>query len=312
MAQATPEQLAESSVEPKPRPTQPIFFHGCRGLRIEDVTIRRSPCWTLSLSTCDDVRVRGISILNDLCVPNSDGVHLSACRDVIVSDCVLSCGDDCVAITGITNWDRFCERIIVHDCVMVSRSAGVRIGHLASKVRQVLLSNLVITDSQRGIGVFAGKGGIVENVQATNLTIDTRIVAGHWWGKGEPMVVSAHDGGKIRNVRFSGVRARSENGIVVCGGNGEASRIELDDIRLDLAYGRNRPLLGKWIDLQPAPLRPAPDAERHIPWIWADNVRDLTLHRIRYGRARSESQGFGVDGVLNDIRELSMADVAEG
>ena len=40
------------------------------------------------------------------------------------------------------------------------------------------------------------------------------------------------------------------------------------------AYGQNRPLMGRSIGLQPAPVRVAPDPEKHIPWLYADEVAD--------------------------------------
>jgi hypothetical protein len=54
--------------------------------------------------------------------------------------------------------------------------------------------------------------------------IQTRLVTGHWWGKGEPIQVSAlpwnpkiNQIGHIKNVRFRNITAESPSGIIVYG-----------------------------------------------------------------------------------------------
>ncbi len=310
LARATPEQLAEATVETHARPNQLLFFHGCRRFTVEGLTIKNSPCWTLTFSDCRDVKVRGVSVYGDLRVPNNDGIHLTACKDVVISDCVISCGDDCIAVTAITKWHEASERIAVTNCSLVSRSAAIRIGHLASKVKDVVLSNLVIRDSQRGVGVFAGEGGAIENVLAHNLVIETRIVAGYWWGNGEPLAVfTTSPGARIRGVRLSSVHARSENGVLIFGhGSGDVSGVELANWQLELAYGKNRPLLGNVIDLQPAEVRPAPEATGHIPWLFAHQAQGLRAHSIRYRRRGNPP--FSLDAVLAGS-DVALEDVSE-
>ncbi len=311
LALASNEQRAEATVEARERPNQLLFFHGCRNFRVEGLTIENSPCWTLTFSDSRDLKIRGVSVYGDLRVPNNDGIHLSACKDVVISDCVISCGDDCIAVTAITKWDEPSERIAVSNCSLVSRSAAVRLGHLASKVKDVVLGNLVIRDSQRGIGIFAGDGGAVENVLAQNLVIETRIVAGYWWGNGEPLaLVTTGAQGSIRRVRVSAVHARSENGILIHGHGGNIADVDLVDWRLELAYGKNRPLLGKVIDLQPAAVRPAPDAEQRIPWLLAHEARSISARHVRYGRRENDAPRFSVEALLENS-ELECLDVLE-
>ena len=182
LAQYDARQRNEATMRARPRPTQPIFFHNCRRLSFEGILIRNAPCWTISVSTSRDVKVRGITIDNSLRVPNNDGIHFSSCQDVIVSDCVFSCGDDCIAVTCASNYDVICERVVIANCTLVSRSAAVRLGYQQSRVRDVVINNLVISDTNRALGIFAGEGGWVENVVASNLTIHTRLIGGAWWG----------------------------------------------------------------------------------------------------------------------------------
>ncbi len=288
-------QIAEMTVVAKARPSQPVFFHDCERLVVEDLLLSRSPCWTLTFSACRDIKVRGITVRNHLNVPNCDGVHLSASRDALITGCVFYCADDCVAVTCITDWDMLSENIVISQCTMVSRSAAVRVGHLASKVRNVVCSDLVISDGNRGLSICAGAGGWGKNVRAANLIMHTRLFAGFWWGKGEPLAIMAAGTGWIESVGVAHVQAETEGGIVIAGPAGNIRDIILEDWRLRLSAGCNRPLLGGWIDLQPGE---CPSLEPgQLPWLYAEGVRELDLRHVK---ATSDEESYSIEPIIRD------------
>ena len=293
-------QLKEMTVVTKARPTQPVFFHDCERVVVEGLLLRESPCWTLTFSSCNDVKVRGVTVRNHLNVPNCDGVHISASSDILITGCIFSCADDCVAVTGITDWERPSENIVIAQCTMVSRSAAVRVGHSASKVRNVICSDLVLSDGNRGIAVCAGEGGWVKNVRAVNITMRTRLFAGSWWGKGEPLAIMSAGSGTIESVAMSHISADTEGGIVIAGPKGSIRDISLDNWSLRLSSGNNRPLLGKWIDLQPGDC-PALAASR-IPWLYADGVQGLHLCNVRATMNERDAATYSSEPILSDCR----------
>jgi len=287
------------------RPTQPIFFHECTHVRLQDVTIRNSPCWTATFSCCRDIQVRGVRVDNNLQVPNNDGMHFSGSKNIVVSDCIIRGGDDSLAFTGITDPDSVCEDIVVTNCVLTSRSAGVRLGHLSGKVRNVAISNLVIRDSGRGLAIQAGDGGWVENVEVTNVVIGTRMFAGAWWGKGEPFVISAANSpsGHIRGISISHVRANAENSILIVGRDRNVSDITLSDISLELGTSPNDALYGTMLDLAPAPLRPSFLAAGRMPWLYADDVSRLSLRDVTFRRRDGEPRALSLAPILTNVDE---------
>ncbi|MGC8890895.1 MAG: glycoside hydrolase family 28 protein, partial [bacterium] len=236
----TLDQIQEVECKTLERPNQPIFFLNCRNVSVKDVRIMNSPCWTVSFHSSENIRIENISIVNNLRIPNSDGIHLCSCKDVIITNSNISCGDDCIAITGITNWDMPSERIIISNCILRTRSAGLRIGNLDSKIRDVIASNLIIKDSNRGIGIFAdGKNGWVRSVKIARVLAETKIFAGTWWGKGEPLVLSAPNSGSvIRDVSVENLSAVSENGIIVIGEGGNIKDINIEDVTLNFRYSK--------------------------------------------------------------------------
>jgi len=287
----------------RPRPTQPIFFHRCQRLRLDGVTLRNAPCWTVTFSVCRDIQVSRLSIYNNLRTPNCDGLHFCGSKNVIVTDSVSSCGDDCIAITGITDWDGVSENIVIANCIMTSRSAALRLGHQASKVRNVAVNNLVIKDTNRGFAIFARDKGWVENVRIQNVVMETRLFAGGWWGKGEPLVLCAAGSGRIENVSVSNVRAESENSILVIGQKNNIRDVELCDWSLALRYGRNRPLFKPLFELAPIPNIPAPDPKLHIPWLFAAEAQGLRASNVRCVRAEG-APGFSVESVTASTKEV--------
>jgi polygalacturonase len=299
-AKLSKRQWKECVVQPAARPSQPIFFQNCQGLRLDNITVRNSPCWTISINSSRDIRVDHLVIDNNPVVPNNDGIHFCSSKDIVVSNCIIRTGDDCLAFTGITNWDGICERIAVSNCTLQAKSAAVRLGHLASKVRDAVFSNLVISGTNRGFAIQAGDGGWVKNIQVSNVVMDTRIICGEWWGKGEPLLIATSGDGHISGVSFTHIRAHSDNSIVIVGSNHSISDIALQDWDLTLRYGLNRPLYGRFIDVQPAPTRPALDAKKQIPWLYASEVKDLLIRDIRYrsGDTPARDVTASVDNVI--------------
>jgi polygalacturonase len=293
------------------RPNQPIFFHDCHHVRLDGVTIRNSPCWTVTFSCCQDIQVRGIRIDNNLQVPNNDGLHFSGSKDIVVSDCIIRGGDDSLAFTGITDPDSVCERITVANCILTSRSAGVRLGHLSGKVRDVTISNLVMKDCSRGFAIQAGDHGWVEDVTIGNVVMETRMFAGAWWGKGEPFVISAANStsARIRGVSINHVRARAENSILIAGQNGNVSNIVLNDLDLTFSLSPNSALYGQELDLAPALLRPSRMARSQIPWIYADGVAGLELRHIKAREADAEQRRLILDPVIANVSGLRLTAV---
>ncbi|MFS0726750.1 glycoside hydrolase family 28 protein [Paenibacillus sp. 1P07SE] len=294
----TEEQREEATAMYLDRPNQPIFFHGCSHVTVDRLKISRAPYWTLTFSCCEQVVVDQVCIVNHLRVPNSDGIHLCSSKDVRITNCQITSGDDCIAITGITAWDGVSERILIQGCILTSHSSAIRMGHLASKVRDVMINTVMIRGTNRGLGLFAGDGGFVERVSARHLTIDTQIKAGAWWGQGEPLIISAAgQGSYIRDIVVDGVQAAAENSVIVHGTDGNISGIQLSDWSLSLSEGRNRPLYGQSLDLAPFAAQPVPEG---LPWLYVNQAADVLLRHVRY---------TGDDAVIDESAEVEQADV---
>lgn len=265
----SPEQQAECTRTYHHRPSQPIFFYNCRHVTVKDVTLRNAPCWTISFHSSEDIRVTDVTIENDMNIPNNDGMHFCSCKNVFIRGCNITSGDDCIALSCITDWDRPCENIVISDCIMTSASKALSIGYMHSIIRNVTVTNCIIYGSQRGVAIMACKGiGLVEHVLLQNLRIETKIHAGNWWGNGEPICLvgtfhhfdryldplpSRNVPVNIHDITFSNISCTGENRIGVIGSNNNISDIYFQHITFESKESKNRYLKGdRCIDISPS------------------------------------------------------------
>ena len=160
-----------------PRPYL-VCFSRCRHVVLENVTLTRSPCWTVHPLRCENVVLRGLNIINPWDSPNTDGIDPDGCRDVRILDCTIDVGDDCVAIKSGTEdtWDaRPCERILISGCHFLHGHGGVVIGsEMSGGIRNVLVSSCIFYGTDRGIRLKTrrGRGGTVAGIRVSSLTME--------------------------------------------------------------------------------------------------------------------------------------------
>lgn len=220
----------------KPRVHPMLEFRRCRRLRLENVRIANSPGWTVHPYCCDEVTLRGVTVENYLFGPNTDGFDINGCRDVFVSDCKLTCGDDPIVIKA-TKDARSSERILINNCVVRTQCIGVQLGQeTESDIRQVTVSNCVMHECDRMFGIGIWAGGTVEDVTVTNCTGSTpddmplarpiHIEVKQHVGWDVPL-------GKIRNVQISNFVARTKGRLILVAQDGTAlENVSLRDIQL--------------------------------------------------------------------------------
>ena len=286
--------LGDGPAVPLDRPFQMIIFSSCRNVVLSGFLITNSPFWTVHCADCDGVLMSGVRIWCNLLVPNNDGADFTSCSNVLVSDCDIRTGDDCLVFTGydhhynLPGFRRLShpsENVNVTNCTMVSRSSAIRIGGFdQNPMRNYTFSNLTIHDSNRGIGIFARDAGSIENVVFTNVVIQTRLHTGDWWGNGEPIHISAvrlTKGvklGAINNVKFQNVVCRGESGIVVYGTDENViQNLTFDGVSMHVAASPIGDEAGGNFDLRPV-MDPKLQLFAHdIPALYAQYVRNFRI-----------------------------------
>ena len=250
------------------RPGMMFTFDHCENIHLTDINIHDAPEWTMRIGDCDNVAIRGITINNNPLIPNNDGINCTNSINVRISDCNIFTGDDAIAINGynvengdkdtIGNKSAMAGNFTVSNCILSSRSSCIRIGDGTRPIKNLVINNIVMYASNRGIGIFSRYNSDIEDVIFSNIVINTRIFSGNWWGKGEPIHISAvkdksnGNGGKIKNIRFSNITANAETGILIYGSpDGSIEDIYFDKISLTIKPGKYSESFGGNFDLQP-------------------------------------------------------------
>jgi hypothetical protein len=249
------------------RVNQPVFFHRCKNIRFEGVTIRNSPCWTLSINLCRGIKISHLTIENSMILPNDDGMHFTGSRDILIHGCLISAGDDCIALSSITDWNAACENVVISDCILQSASKAISVGYMHSIVRNVLIENVIVRKSNRAfVSMCHPRTGLVENIRVANCIFEGRTYGGNWWGNGEAIVlmVTPHhipsyrdplppprfDAG-IRNVTFSDLTCLSPRPIGIVASELLVKNVQLKDITIDFIPEPRPSLKGNVFDLAP-------------------------------------------------------------
>ncbi|MES2697109.1 MAG: glycosyl hydrolase family 28 protein, partial [Verrucomicrobiota bacterium] len=152
-----------------------ILIQESSNIRIEGITILRSPHWTLHLKHSRNVSIRGVTIRNNTRVAFNDGIDIDGCQSVRISDCHIETGDDGIVLK--TKRDRpdspirHCEDIVVTGCVLRCSPAALKLGTEShGDFRNILFSDCAL-ETRNGLTIVVRDGGTVENVRFNNIVI---------------------------------------------------------------------------------------------------------------------------------------------
>lgn len=143
---------------PKPPIERPrmVQFVNCDGIRMEGVTFKDSPCWTMFIRFCQNIEVNGITITADQRMINNDGIDFDGCKHVRVSGSRFKTCDDCLILRAMredAGQHVVCEDIVVTDCDLNSRCQTVRLGCPSDDtIKDALFKNIVAVGNN---GIFA-------------------------------------------------------------------------------------------------------------------------------------------------------------
>ncbi|MBN3036714.1 MAG: glycoside hydrolase family 28 protein [Bacteroidales bacterium] len=244
-----------TDIDPRPHLFTPINFNN---LTIKDITFMNAAYWCIHLVGCNDVSIEGIRILNNLKIRNSDGIDPDHSTNVRINNCYIESADDCICLKTRREYQEFgpTENVTVSNCILRSTSCSIKLGsENVDAIRNIVLSNCVIQGSNRGIGIQNRDEGIIENVIFSNIVIEGRLFDDVWWGKAEPIYITAYkrensdnkdakwrfaegqeegESGKVRNILFSNILCNSENGVFVGGDHGKIKNIKFFEVQLKI------------------------------------------------------------------------------
>jgi polygalacturonase len=196
-----------------------ITTYECKNVLIEGVSFSNPPFWTIMPAFTDNLTITGVTIENPSNSPNTDGIDPSSCKNVHISNCHITVGDDCIVIKSGRDEDGReaaspTENITITNCTMLRGHGGVVIGsEMSGGVKRVAITNCIFEGTDRGIRVktMRGRGGVIEDLLVSNIVMNNMINEGVLitlrYQNSAPEPVSERTP-SCNNVRISGIIQR--------------------------------------------------------------------------------------------------------
>jgi polygalacturonase len=269
----------------------------CKGLEVHDITFSEAPEWGLHMIGCEHILVDNLKIRNLLDVPNCDGIDPDHCRDLEIRNCNIVCGDDAIVIKATRQSTDYgpSANITVHDCVIQTQDAGVKIGtETTQDVHDIRFERCEIRSSSRGLCIQARDEGSVYNIDFRDIKFVSRYHSDPWWGRGEAISLTAIPRGPqtkmgtIHDVRIQNVSGRAENSVRVQGSKESRIRgVTMENVAVTLDRWTQYP--GGLFDNRPTTVYPGiePHGNPGFSIRYADNVV-LKHSSVKWGDKRPD------------------------
>jgi len=217
---------------------------GCTNLVVRDISFGDAPYWGLHMLGCKNVLVDNVTVNNRLDVPNDDGIDPDHCQDVEIRNCHLTCGDDAIVVKTTRQTKDFgpCANIHVHDCIIRTQDAGLKIGtETTGDIHDILFERCKILSGSRGLCIQLRDEGTVSNITFRDIKFTSRYYSAPWWGRGEAISLTAIPRlpatklGKMCDIQIQNVTGLAENSVRINGTtNSRIQNVRLENVRVKL------------------------------------------------------------------------------
>ncbi|KAL1222991.1 putative polygalacturonase [Cardamine amara subsp. amara] len=146
-----------------------LTIESSSGIKVSGLTIQNSQQMNFIIARSNSVRVSKVMVSSPGDSPNTDGIHITGSTNVILQDCKIGTGDDCVSIVNASS-------NIKMKNIYCGPGHGISIGSLGKDnttgiVTQVVLDTAVLRETTNGLRIktYQGGSGYVQGVRFTNV-----------------------------------------------------------------------------------------------------------------------------------------------
>jgi hypothetical protein len=224
-----------------------VRLYDCENAVIEDVILKDSATWVLSLFRCDNVRILGVKEVGQWRY-NTDGIDVCNSRNVLIEGCYIHAFDDAITVKGVCEWDnplvpeekrdRATDNIVIDSCVLWcgwGRTCEVGVESSAPEMKNIIFKNCdCIRNAHAALDARAGWGGHIHHVLFENIRVELHAdfqrpvlqrEDGHVYRPEEskypcPAVMVADDkpvmgktAGKVSDITFRDIYVIAEEGV---------------------------------------------------------------------------------------------------
>lgn len=148
-----------------------LFMRNCRKVELRKTNFRSGAAWGLSFSLCTDLTIDSLHVENRA-YWNNDGIDISDCKDVRISNCFINSADDGICLKS-HNRGAWNDRVSISNCHIISSASAIKFGtESLGGFKNVTIDNIRIKDTFRSaIAIEPVDGAEIENVKLENIEI---------------------------------------------------------------------------------------------------------------------------------------------
>lgn len=147
---------------------------------IEGVTIKDSPFWTVHPLYVKNITLKDLHIENPYTAPNTDGIDVDSCENVLIENCFVSVGDDGICIKSGSGPDGIrinkpTVNVEIKGCTVRNAHGGIVLGsETAAGMSGIHASDCDVSGTDRGIRIKSrrGRGGDINDIELKNLVMN--------------------------------------------------------------------------------------------------------------------------------------------
>ncbi|XP_074570480.1 polygalacturonase-like [Curcuma longa] len=151
-----------------------LYFKSCKHLAVENLNVKDSQQIHVNFMRCRHVNVSKLNISAPESSPNTDGIHVTSSRNVLIKDSIIGTGDDCISIVS------GCRRITARN-IVCGPGHGISIGslgfnHTRANVSNVLVDGALLKGTTNGVRIKTWQGGrgyarriVFQNIEMQNV-----------------------------------------------------------------------------------------------------------------------------------------------
>nr|ACN40008.1 unknown [Picea sitchensis] len=218
-------------------------------VHLRDLTFQNSQKFHVVISLSKHVEVENLQIVAPGDSPNTDGIHIFTSEHVMIRNCTIATGDDCVSIIAQSS------HIQVND-IICGPGHGISIGSLGKynatdTVSDVVVNRASLSGTQNGLRIKTWQGGsgyaqgiIFQHVKMINVSnpiiIDQYYCAGSSRCNQPAPCNNQTSAVQVNNVTYTGITGTSATQEAIklaCSATVPCTNIVLEDISLQLNNG---------------------------------------------------------------------------
>lgn len=142
---------------------------------VEGVTFMNSPHITVKLDRINGLVMKDVKVYNEWWYQNSDGLDISASKNVLMYDCTVNTGDDGICMKssrGNGSAPFLLQNIVIQDCKVMHAHGGFVIGsNTDGGMKNIYVKNCSFSLTETGLRFKSGtgRGGRVQDVYCEDI-----------------------------------------------------------------------------------------------------------------------------------------------